>query len=245
MRNPILFVDLDDTLFHSARKTGGARGKAVAFDRGGAPVSFMTDRQNAFFRWLARDAEVVATTGRSTAAYRRVCLPLEGYAICSHGGLILQPDGHPEPRWHGRIGTEARAHRSLLESLAATACSRAEATGVDARVRTISEDDLDLYVSIKHNRENGSELARLAPALAQDLPAGWRLCLNANNLALLPPFLGKDLAVSWFLEEIAGEGAFAIGVGDSLSDAPFMALCDYALTPSRSQLFSSVLARIS
>jgi hydroxymethylpyrimidine pyrophosphatase-like HAD family hydrolase len=242
---PVLFVDLDDTLFHSRRKIVDVLGEPVAFDNEGRPVSFMTARQRAFFEWLLRDAEVVVTTGRSAKAYSRVGLRLAGYAICSYGGLILQPDGQPERRWQERIGAEAPAHRHILAGLLDAVRSRAARAGVDARARTISEGDLDLYLSVKHNREDAGELARLAPTLADELPAGWRLCLNDNNLAVLPPFLGKELAVSWFLREIVGHHAFVLGVGDSLSDLPFMALCDYALTPSSSQLFSSLLARTS
>lgn len=242
---PVLFIDLDDTLFHSQRKIVDALGESVAVDHEGRPASFMTTRQRAFFEWLLRDTEVVATTGRSATAYRRVRLRLAGYAICSHGGLILKPDGQPERRWQERIGAEASAQRHTLAGLLDTVRSYTARAGVDARARTISEGDLDLYLSVKHNREDAGELARLAPALADDLPAGWRICLNDNNLAVLPPFLGKELAVSWFLREIVGNHAFVLGVGDSLSDLPFMALCDYALTPSSSQLFSSLLARTS
>ena len=243
--NPSFFVDLDDTLFHSHRKSAGAAGEPVAFDRDGEAASFMTPRQRALFEWLARDAEIVATTGRSAEAYRRVALGFVGYAICSHGGLILLPDGQPEPRWRKRIAVEAAGHQRAFANLLGAVRFRTARAGIDARIRAIAEGDLELYVSIKHNQGDASELARLATILAEEMPAGWRLCLNDNNLAVLPPFLGKELAVNWFLQEIARRDTFVIGIGDSLSDLPFMALCDYALTPSRSQLFSSLLARIS
>jgi hypothetical protein len=241
---PVLFVDLDDTLFHSRRKTAGG-GAPVAFDRDGAPVSFMTGKQRALWEWLARDAEIVATTGRSAEAYRRVDLRLDGYAICSHGGLILTPAGRPEPRWWRRTATAAVSHRSGLTALGATLRDRMAEAGVDARLRVVGEGGVGLYLSLKHNHGDAGELARLAGVIADDLAAGWRLCRHDNNLAVLPPFLGKERAVAWFLTEIAGRDTFAIGVGDSLSDAPFMALCDYALTPSCSQLFSSLLAGAS
>jgi hydroxymethylpyrimidine pyrophosphatase-like HAD family hydrolase len=243
--SPLLFVDLDDTLFHSHRKSAGAAGEPVAFDRDGEAASFMTARQRALFEWLVRDAEIVVTTGRSAEAYRRVDLRFAGYAICSHGGLILLPDGQPEPRWRKRITTEAAGHQLAFVSLLGAVRFRTTKAGVDARIRAISEGDLELYISIKHNQEDASELARLAEILTEEMPAGWRLCLNDNNLAVLPPFLGKELAVDWFLQEMARPDTFVVGFGDSLSDVPFMALCDYALTPSCSQLFSSLLARIS
>ncbi len=242
---PVLFVDLDDTLFHSYRKVTDGVGTPIAFDRNGEPVSFMSAKQRALCEWLLRDADIVATTGRSAEAYRRVDLSFAGYAICSHGGLILLPDGRPEPRWRERIAAQVVAHQLDFVSLLDAVREQAKRAVVDVRVQAISECGLDLYLSIKHNRADAGELAQLAVVLMAELPAGWRLCLNANNLAVLPPFLGKELAVAWFLREIAPGDALVLGFGDSLSDIPFMALCDYALTPSRSQLFSLLQARSS
>ena len=205
----------------------------------------MTAKQRALYDWLACDAKIVVTTGRSAEAYRRVELRFTGHAICSHGGLILRPDGRPEPGWGERIVAAVAMHRPTFVELFTAIRSRMARAGVDARIRAIAENDQDLYLSIKHNQEDAGELARLAAGIAEELPTGWRLCRNDNNLAVLPPFLGKELAVAWFLEELTKQDAFAIGFGDSLSDVPFMALCDYALAPSTSQLFSSLLVRAS
>ncbi|MBS2005343.1 MAG: trehalose phosphatase, partial [Cyanobacteria bacterium SZAS LIN-5] len=61
---------------------------------------------------------------------------------------------------------------------------------------------------------------------------------NGNNFALLPPFLSKERAVEYFLRELAPPHDCLIGIGDSRSDLGFMALCDYVVTPTRSQIFA-------
>jgi hydroxymethylpyrimidine pyrophosphatase-like HAD family hydrolase len=107
----------------------------------------------------------------------------------------------------------------------------------------ICDADVPFYVSAKHNRDDAAQLEALSAAVLPLLPDGWQLHLNDNNLSIMPPFLGKEHAVAWFLQELGGDCAFAVGVGDSLSDAPFLALCDYVIAPSRSQLFSLLATR--
>jgi hypothetical protein len=61
-------------------------------------------------------------------------------------------------------------------------------------------------------------------------------------MALLPPFLSKAAAVAFFLERFGGEAPFlTVGVGDSLTDVGFMGMCDFAITPSKSQIMSVLL----
>ena len=234
----VLFLDLDDTLFHSRRKRPPSVGdEAVAWASDGTPDSFISPRQRAFFDWLSAGAEVVPTTGRNAAAYRRVGLPFDGWAICSFGGLILRPDGTSDPRWHQRIAPLAHAEASALEALVDVALA---ASGpVPVRARVIQDDGLPLYVSVK--TEDDAGLDSLAASLRAQLPPGWRVHVNARNLAVLPPFLGKEHAVRWFIETEIGPDALVLGAGDSMSDAPFLAACDYALMPSPSQLLARLL----
>jgi hydroxymethylpyrimidine pyrophosphatase-like HAD family hydrolase len=238
---PLVFVDLDDTLFCSRRKTPDENAEPVAYRGDGVALSFMTGRQRSFFEWLSRDAVLVPTTGRNAAALGRVRLRFTAHAICSFGGLMLRPDGSPEPRWRAHIEQEARAALPQLGALLELIRIEASRAGVDVRARSVTDDGLELYLSIKHNADDAAALAALVPFVERHLPAGWRLGLNDNNLAVLPGFLGKEKAVAWYLEQLAAPHAFVLGAGDSFSDAPFLALCDYVLTPAQSQLFGRML----
>lgn len=230
----VVFVDLDDTLFHTRHKTGAhASLVAVAFTSDGAPASFMNERQRAFYDWIAHGADVVPTTGRNAAAYRRVSLPFGGWAICSFGGLVLRPDGTADPDWRARMA--ALVEPDTLASLAGVV------RGEGIRVRIVEDDGLPLYLSIKCAVGDNARLGPVRDAMTGAAPPGWQIHLNGHNLSVLPPFLGKEHAVRWYRANVAGEDALAIGVGDSLSDAPFLAACDFAVAPSQSQLLLELL----
>lgn len=237
---PLAFVDLDDTLFCAARKSSEVGCEPVAYGATGSPQSFMSAKQRRFFENLSRDADLVPTTGRTVAALKRVRLPLGERAICSHGGIILGSDGRAEPEWAERILLAARHCQDVLHELCDQVRYEAERVGCNVRARVIVDDEIPLYVSVKHEGGEANQLREFVPVVHSAVPAGWRLIQNGNNVTILPPFLGKEQAVAWFLENRAKPNVLVLGVGDSLSDVPFLALCDFALMPVRSQLFAAL-----
>ncbi len=96
---------------------------------------------------------------------------------------------------------------------------------------------MPLYVNAKHNGKNLAELRKLALMLNASLPDGWKLHYNGNNLAAMPAYLGKEYAVEYYLKNLAPAHSFVLGLGDSFTDLGFMGLCDYAITPTRGQVF--------
>ncbi|MBF0178258.1 MAG: hypothetical protein HQL63_15635 [Magnetococcales bacterium] len=236
----LVFVDLDDTLFQSEHKNPAAD-QPAAVDREGRPHSFLCERQAAFLAWLVRDATVVPVTGRNLDAFRRVVLTLGEWAICSFGGVILGPGDALDLEWQRRMSASAADSAAPMEALHRMVAEHAAAHEVDVRHRVICDAGLSLYLSVKHNTGSAAELARLAGVMAPAVPAEWTVHLNGNNLALLPPFLNKANAVAYFLERHAGaDQPLTIGVGDSLTDLGFMALCDYIITPGGSQIHGAM-----
>jgi len=67
--------------------------------------------------------------------------------------------------------------------------------------------------------------------------------LNGNNLAVLPKIINKESAVSYLINGYKQQHLelLTFGAGDSKTDAPFMALCDYALIPKNTQLFNALV----
>lgn len=238
------FVDLDDSLFNSDRKAGPDRSRVAALDRLGAPLSFQSARQERFFSHvLGNGAVIVPTTGRNEAAFHRVSLDLRHrHAICSFGGLLIGPDGRPEPRWHAVIAAEVERERFALAGILAEIVRIAAAMRADVRHTIVCDAGLDLYLSVKHNSHDEECLAGLAAELGQALPEGWYLHLNGNNLAAMPGFLCKSKAVRWYLENFGTDASLTLGIGDSFTDLPFMGLCDFAITPtSHSQIFNALM----
>jgi len=69
------------------------------------------------------------------------------------------------------------------------------------------------------------------------LPPELTLHCNGNNLALTVRGAQKHDAVRRVTAELEQEGPLVtIGAGDSLTDLPFMRICDFALTPRDSQI---------
>jgi len=240
MISAIALVDLDDTLFQTRRKCPpGVELTPYAVDAAGVALSFATPSQVALIGWLESTTICVAVTARSVDALRRSRLNFV-HAVAAHGGVILDDPATPSAEWRALIGTKLIAAAADLDEICAGIARDAAAAGVAVRVRVLTEDGLPLYVVAKHQAAEGDDAAlhaACAPTTAR-LPAGWTTHINGNNVAYLPPGLGKAHAVEWLLPRLraAHPGLPVIGIGDSLTDAPFMQLCDFAMLPTHSQL---------
>ena len=238
-RARVVLVDLDDTLFQTLRKCPSDVPEhaliALGFGRDGGALGFATPRQAAF--GLARRGRpVVPVTGRSHDALSRVRIAY-GAAICAHGGVILDEAGAVDPGWAAQIAARAAPHKAMLAALA----EAAQGSRVTARI--LAESGTDLYLLLKDPEGDETLLDPLLDRVAPIVLADWTIHRNGNNAALMPPFLGKAHAVRALLPRLRAlhPDAPVIGIGDSLSDAPYMALCDYAMMPAGSQLSKATL----
>ena len=246
MIGAIALVDLDDTLFQTRRKCppelGDERLTPLGFARDGSALSFATPRQMRFLRWLSETTHLVPVTARSLDALRRVQVPFAA-AICAHGGLVLDEAGAVDREWQAHIARQVASHARTLDSMAEAVAGEARRSGQPLSVRVLSEDDVPLYVLVKHPEAEIARLNAIVDAALPGLPIGWTEHRNGNNIALLPPYLGKDRAVRHILPRLHERfpDAPVIGVGDSRTDAAFMRLCDFAMLPTRSQLAEQLL----
>lgn len=241
-KGAIALVDLDDTLFQTRRKCppdlADDRLTPLGYARDGSPLSYATPRQLAFLTWLAETTHLVPVTARSLDALRRVRIPFTA-AICAHGGVVLDDTGAPDAGWAARMQASAAGDRATLDALAAAVA----AASADLNVRVLTEGDTPLYVLAKHADADDAALFAAVDAAVPALPPGWTDHRNGNNVALMPPWLGKAKAVAHILPALRERfpDVPAIGIGDSMTDAPFMALCDFAMLPTGSQLAGAVL----
>jgi len=242
----IALVDLDDTLFQTLRKcppdVPADRLVPLGFARDGAPLSYATPRQMQLIEWLSETAWLVPVTARSRDALMRARIPFTA-AICAHGGVIIGEDGEVNAAWHAHAVRQSAAHRDELEALAERVAAEAQRRMASLRVRVLSEGELGLYVLAKHEDVDERALHAVIDAVADTVPPGWTIHRNGNNAALMPPWLGKAHAVAALLPRLreAHPDAPVIGIGDSLTDAPYMALCDFAMIPKGSQLSARAL----
>ncbi|WBS03942.1 hypothetical protein OU994_06545 [Pseudoduganella sp. SL102] len=246
-----LFVDLDDTLFHSLAKCDPADVlQPIAFLKDGSANSYTNARQRAFLDMVGEGMTLIPTTARDRDALARVDYPFADYRIIDFGGIILAPDGTPDPVWLARMGDDMATALPGLRQVRAVIEDYAQRAGLPARIRLVEDLGLPFYVNVK---DADKDLARLdaiereavEPWLAT---AGQDFCLhrNGNNLAVLPKRLNKARAVDYLKARLRDEHGpiMTFGMGDSRSDARFMAACDYAIIPRGTQLSALALGAL-
>ncbi|MFU7617224.1 hypothetical protein ACNAPE_28765, partial [Klebsiella pneumoniae] len=103
MNKPVVFSDLDDTLFQTRRKMVDELAlepfRTGALDRSLTPRSFMTEEQAMLVDWLLEHADLIPVTARGTEEISRVQIPFRSWAVTTHGAVILRPDGTPDSDW--------------------------------------------------------------------------------------------------------------------------------------------------
>ena len=158
VNRPLVFVDLDDTLFQTARKMGDEPRYPATLDVDGEPNGFMSATQKSFVEWLLATADVVPVTARSIEAYQRVQLPFVHGAVCAHGGVILNPDGSLDPLWHAHMCDELALEQTRLHQLSEQTLAIGTELGFSLRGWVVEEHGLANYVVTKHNNETDEAL---------------------------------------------------------------------------------------
>jgi hypothetical protein len=239
----LVFVDLDDSVFNSARKCQpGVALEPAALLKNGDVISFTSPRQRALLQWLHLGARVIPVTARSVEGFARVLVDFPGTAVVSFGGVILDAQRRPDPRWAQRMAVELAPARAPMEAACAAAQAWIAEHRLDAWAKVVVEGGHAQYLLAKHRGADAQALAELGARVLRPWAAsqpGWRVFQNDNNLTLLPPGLDKAHAVAHLMAEVRaaqGRDIVTIGIGDSLSDAGFLALCDYAMAPQGTQL---------
>ncbi|MAB25221.1 MULTISPECIES: trehalose phosphatase [Pseudomonas] len=239
-KRPLAFVDLDDTLFQTARKMpDGTPRFPATLDQEGRPNGYMSPIQKALVEWLFATADVVPVTARSVEAYKRVQLPFALGAVCSHGGVILEPDGSSDAAWHSLMASALARYQTRLADLSETTLTVGSDLGFSLRGWVVEEAGLQNYVVTKHNGNDDSVLVKVLDVIqARGLLDGMYVHRNGNNLAFIPVGLEKRIAVQeWVRRDRAMNGErLVLGFGDSISDLGFMTDCDFWATPGKSQL---------
>lgn len=238
-----LFADLDDTLFQTLEKCASRDAlEPAAYYSDGRICSYTTPAQRAFFAFVSEGMTVIPTTARSLDAFRRVDLGFSSYAVLNFGGVILQPGGEIDRDWQDRMHALMTAALPGLEQLAARIDAWCDQTGYQGRARLVEDAGTPFFIVVKDPDKVALNLERVEREVVLpwigDGNRGYCIHRNGNNLAVLPKALDKAEAVAYVRERLRAEHGEIVtfGMGDSRSDARFMADCDYAIIPRRTQL---------
>jgi hypothetical protein len=238
-----LFVDLDDTLFSSLTKCATEHDlQAVAYLKDRSPCSFTTSKQRAFFNMVNESMTLIPATARNQNALNRVDLAFCDYKIINYGGVVLTSADEPDAAWLARMRGEMVSALPGLRKVMSIIDEFAQSAGFGGRACLIEDFDIPFYVVVKDPGKVSERLAMIDSQAVAPWIAGegrdFYVHRNGNNLAVLPKALNKVHAVEYvtrMLREKHGE-VLTMGMGDSCSDARFMAACDYAIVPNGTQL---------
>lgn len=230
---PVLYTDLDDTLFQTARKmSGGICDSRLAAEATNGHHSYMSDTQARMTAWLLQVTRMIPVTARSTAALARCRIAFDGWRIAANGAVILDAAGDAEPDWAARIARISQENRDALQALDRTLTDRNR----NGRFRhwIVMEAGRPIYFCAKSNGAEDwlDEAQDLLRPLAGD---GFTEHRNGNNLSFTPAGVSKRAAVQ-YLDTVIGGAALRLGMGDSLTDLPFMRACDLMIVPPGSQI---------
>ncbi|WP_053980604.1 hypothetical protein [Marinagarivorans algicola] len=238
----IAFTDLDDTLFQSPRKCPDDHQYSIAADLpNGQPGAYATPQQQMLTAML-EPYMVIPVTGRRTDSLARVRMTFEHYKVASHGAIILDANNNIHPAWLQILQQEEPQWRLRLQALEQELLTYIEQHNLDLRVRIVEDYSYACYVCVKGRDDH---LNRMQKNHQPRLPAeGFTCHINARNLAYMPPYASKKRAVLFLKKLIQAEEQSIVtylGVGDSNSDAAFMAACDFQILPSHSQIAENLL----
>lgn len=246
----IYLTGLDDSLFstltHHGVSASQARGWLCVTTANSEQPSFMSPAQQCLFELLHKTGIVIPVTSRSSEAFSRVQLDFGSRrAILANGAVILDEHGVADPDW--RLSVELVTFMARHEMQTMLDVCRAR-LGDRARCWLVQEAGLSVYFCLNANATEPSlvdavlreacEVIRQAVSLSNYIED-----LNGNRLCYVPRYSSKGEACRHLIENMRSQDPdlMFIGVGNSLTDLPFMSLCDFVLAPSGSQLVQRAL----
>lgn len=253
MNKPVIFCDLDDTLFQTKRKMLSEMQQEPirigAYDREQKPRSFMSTEQAMLVDWLLATTELIPVTARGVEETSRVSLPFRSWKVMTHGAVVAGPNGTLDQEWQAIICQQLSALRTRLISYRQYLSDELEKAGINAWCRMNYEyDQVPVYFVMKHRDSTKiDELYRFNEQMKRTLNIeDFYIHTNGNNVAWIPNCIQKGHAVDWLLNKLHHErGAFPVmGFGDSLSDFTFMQHCDWFGMPTRSQFTAAIRDKI-
>ncbi|TCM66462.1 hydroxymethylpyrimidine pyrophosphatase-like HAD family hydrolase [Acinetobacter calcoaceticus] len=235
---PLIFVDLDDTLFQTHRRISpDADFRVASVDKNGQALAYMKPKQQIFSDWLFASADVIPVTARSVEALSRVKLQFQHAAICSHGGTIIDADNNMDMQWFDLQQQQVAKLDQSMQDLVEQIHEYAADLG-SVRTWAVEENGLKIYTVAKQNdTEQPLFLDKIVEKLPAEISEQFYLHMNGNNLAIIPLAVSKKNAVQFYLEKYDPLQQRAVmGLGDSLSDFGFLSCCDWFGMPKNSQL---------
>jgi len=237
MTKAVVFLDIDDTIINRIQATDDDI--PVAFDENGSPVGYMTTAQRWLLETLLHNAMVVPTTGRSLETFQRVRLPFDSFRILSFGAIIIHPDGRMDEAWRYQVMEKFRASSMAIRQWYRLASMVVSDLAL-REIRFLRYDQEELIFI----RGDIHELSRLRDVMVNyenDHELNVAVHFDGHGLMVGPKNFGKEAAVRYLMEtQDSIAKATRIGMGNALTDLPFMDLCHWCVMPSQSHAWQKL-----
>lgn len=228
----LVFTDLDDTLFATARHHTSVDGlPVVSHTNTGDPSGYQSQAHQDIWNWIQQFGEIVPVTARTRNAMDRVSLPFSQHRVWN-SGLSVQIDGAFDTLWHEKMAEILTAANNVMQPL----WNEIRASHATSQEHLVVPTEFDGLVCQWGLRAPTPEIAREVKRalremiVRQGLPF-WVHDQSEKWLYVTPNGMGKHYAVRHVLDALNPQTS--VGVGDNPSDIPFMRLCDYTLFPSQ------------
>ena len=197
------------------------------------PLSFFSSHQKALLSLLEKArAIIIPVTGRTSEdpGQSGLCLSKFFWPF-SHGAVVVKPDGGVCEHWLKSVKDQPKDWARVLVSINEQVQKQINSQNLDARTRVIVDRGIPAYVSVKGTP---CALSALEP-LVRESSLGFHR--NGRNLALLPPYACKKRAVEHIKQFLDIEpDDLILGMGDSMTDLPFIRSCHFGVIPVNSQI---------
>ncbi len=229
-----VFCDLDNTIIRHQNRGGIA---VVGVNEFGLPSTVMTTEDLEMYHQALEFGAIIPTTGRSIAEYRRLHgLSFDGWAILNHGATLLYQNQIDQP-WleqtksiiQAMIDTTLQIYHLLLSQLDLNQIT----------IRLHQEHSLPLYISVRCPRDQDfTPLQDFLDLHLQPFTMGAYNLLHTGRISsIIPSAINKKTAVYEVMNRLKLESEIkTLGIGDSLTDLPFMQLCDQQRYPLDSEI---------
>lgn len=247
MNRFIVFTDIDDTLMTTPRKLTSSEGLAPGAVRpDGKVTSYREPQHQALWDHLVSKADVaIPVTARSLETYRRLTLAFHAEAVLDFGATVLTTNGLPDTDWLEKMQAQSakRQTASLLATLQGelVAALKLPPAQLTTELRVSPEGVpcfLNFRFSVADKPLGAATVLRWLKA--QELRSDVYLHESDRDVTLLPLHVSKRAAVQHVIAHYGYQDDLRIGMGDSLSDVPFMQECHFHVLPTPSRAAASL-----
>ncbi|EYB69179.1 hypothetical protein DEIPH_ctg011orf0166 [Deinococcus phoenicis] len=197
---------------------------------------------------LLTAAELIPVTGLDEEGLLDIPAAFTSWQVLRHGAVVLNPDGEEDPAWR-RLTLETLREREDALRLAFQAAQHIGWLGqLGTEAELHERQGLPLMVTLRHPHGVTHALDAAAREWRSWLEDGpfrgqLRLIEGADLLTLLPREVNPESAVNYVLSQLE-EVELSLGVSALASDAAFLALCDYAVTPGEGPVMGAALSAL-